>query len=227
MNQPKPLYPESRIIRRLGMWAPDPSSPGERANLNWAMKGSNLELVVWTRSPAEKVKAPIKANLNTLQAQVLCDMIKNVCATPGKNFDDIPLKNMRRTNKEDPDSFKELYDQAVIRVAKTSEGMVQIGVFDSDESRPRIFFPFILDRWTGNLKRNGQDMTLDEVSQMVALQYSRILSEILNREIEMTTNAENAERYPNDKNKPQGQFKKPFTPRVENKAPPNFDDLAY
>lgn len=225
MAEQKPIYPEPRVFRRLSQWAPDPSKEGERANLNWQMKGSNLELIVWSRGPNEAGKPPIRANLNTLQAMALVEMIKQVASGPGKNWRDLPVKNMRRANKEDPDSAKEMYDQAMVRVAKTSEGVVQIGVFDADETRPRILFPFTLDRWTGLIKINGEQMEQSEVSVMVANQYVRILSEVLTKEIELTTNTENAARYPSDFKGKQPQKKAYSKPAGAPEG--GFEDMTY
>ena len=50
----KPNYPEPKILRRLSLWAPDPSAENERAQFVWQVKNDNLELVVWTRGPSEK-----------------------------------------------------------------------------------------------------------------------------------------------------------------------------
>lgn len=224
----KPLYPEAEVIRRFSQWTEDPSAIGERANLNWQMKGSNLELIVWTRSPADKGKPPIRANMNTLQAGILIDNLRAVAVSPTKVAMDISMKNMRRADKNNSDSAREMYDQAIVRVVKTTEGIVQIGVFDADDTRPRILFPFILDRWTGFVKRNGEAMSASEVSAMVAQRYATILEDIINRRIEMTTNTENDARYPKP-NKPNGQFNKSSTsgsPRPA-AASSQFEDITY
>lgn len=199
----KPLYPEPRVIRRLTQWTPDPSAPGERANMNWQLKGHNLEIIVWPRAASEKGKPPIRANMHTLQANILIEHIRLVAAEQGKTFRDLPLRNKRKANKDDPDSQKEIYDQAIVRVVKTTEGVVQIGVFDVDESRPRILFPFILDQWTGFLKYNGEPLTIGEVSSMVATRTAQILEDLLNSNVEVTTESENKQMYqPTTKTKP-------------------------
>lgn len=222
MSEQKPLYPEPKIIRRLSQWAPDAQNPGERANLNWQIKGSNLELIVWARGASEKGKPPIRANLNSLQAMILIDHIRSVAESPSKDFRDIPLRNMRKANKDDPDSIKEMYDQATVRVVKTSEGVVQIGIFDADETRSRILFPFTLDRWTGIIKHSGEPLDQAGVSVMVAKQYAHILTYIINKEMEITSNTENSQRYPAPGSSPKPPYKKPASGPVI-----SFDDITY
>lgn len=226
MSEQRTPYPEAKVIRRFSMWAADPGAAGQRVSMDWQMKGSNLELIVWLRSENEKGKPPIRANLNTTQGMMLVDMIRQVAAMPGKGFMDLPVKNMRKINKDDPDSAKEMYDQARVRVVKTTEGVVQIGIFDPDESRTRVLFPFTLDRWTGNLIRNGEAMDQSEVSVMVAKQYANILNDILAREMEITTKTENSARYPSEY-KGKTPYKKPNAPSGGPSAPPAFDDIAY
>lgn len=221
MSEQKPLYPEAKIIRRLSQWAPDPQNTGERANLNWQLKGSNLELIVWARGASEKGKPPIRANLNSLQAMILIEHIRMVADSQSKDFRDLPLKNMRKTNKDDPDSQKEMYDQATVRVVKTSEGLVQIGIFDADESRSRILFPFLLDRWTGLVKHSGEPLNQSEVSAMVAKCYANILHDIIIREMEITSNTENNQRYQTTV-KPIQTYKKPSASDIN-----SFEDITF
>ncbi len=189
----KPVYPESKKIRRLTMWTPDPSAEGERASLEISVRGSNFEIIVWARGPAEKGKPPIRASLNTINMSLLVNNLIQVANSPGKEIADFTTRNMRKS--EGDASKREIHDQAIVRVCKSAEGIVFLGVFDADESRSRILFPFMLDRWTHLVKRSGESMSEAEVSKMVAIATAEILNEVKLRFIEITTDVENKELY--------------------------------
>lgn len=225
----KPLYPEPRVFRRLAQYSPDPSAEGERASLQWQMNGSNPALIVWTRGVNEKGKPPIKANLNTMSGLNLLDNITKVIASPPKTVIDLPIPYSKKVENEGVER-REYFEQAVVRVVKTSEGIVQIAVIDKDETRPRILFPFMLDRWNGLVKVSGEPLTEAEVSCMVATNYVRILREHFIKEVELTTDSENKERYPREGFKPgtQSKFqKKPQASEGFKKPVPNFEDINY
>ena len=229
MSQPQTpnKFPEPKIIRRLTQWAPDPSSENkERASMTYAIKGSNIELLVWTRGPMDKSKPPIKANMSVLQVYMLCDMIDQVAASAQKDIKEFPLNYERSTDPNNKDAKRELYEQSLIRVVKNSEGLMSIGLFDpKDDTRSRILFPFILDRWTGIVKSNGQPLDLSEVSCMVARSYARILREVTVQHIEATTNEENQSRY-GDRTAP----KKPYNQQKPQQSSQNLDtftDITY
>lgn len=226
-SKPTSPFPESKIIRRLTMWAPDPSSPNkERAQMTFGLKGNNLEILVWTKGPQDGSRGPIRGNLGLIQVEMLCELIKQVTSTEGKNFADVSLNHSRSTNPEDPKAPKEIYEQAVIRVAKNSEGLMSIGVFDHDETRSRIFFPFLLDRWTGGLKKNGEPMDLAQVSCMVADSYARILRSVMTNNAEITSNEENRVRYPS---KGEQRTQKPRQQEKSTAPSSDFDvdDIPY
>lgn len=188
----KPIYPEPRILRRLSLWAPDPSAENERAQFVWQVKNDNLELVVWTRGPSEKGKPPIRAGLNYENTLTVCDMIEKVTSAPGKFYGDFPLYTLRRTTGEN----RERVLQSTVRVVQTSEGIIQIGVFDADETRPRILFPFALSRWNDLVKYNGEPVTESEASKQVARNYAAIFRQAALDCAKPTTNAEHAAMYP-------------------------------
>ena len=188
----KPNYPEPKILRRLSLWAPDPSAENERAQFLWQINKDNLELVVWTRGPSEKGKPPIRAGLNYENSLTVCDMIDKVIAADGKFYGDLPLFTLRRTTGE----TRERVLQATIRVVQTSEGIIQIGVFDADEIRPRILFPFTIGRWQDFVKFNGESVTESEASKQVARNYSTIFRNAALDVAKPTTNAEHAIMYP-------------------------------
>lgn len=189
----KTPYPESKKIRRLTMWTPDPSSEGERASLDISVRGSNFEITVWARGPAEKGKPPIRASLNTMNMGFLVNNLKHVANSPGKEIADFTTRTSRKS--EGDATKREVVDQAVVRVCKSAEGIVFLGVFDADESRSRILFPFTLDRWTGLVKNSGEMMTEADVSKMVALNTAEILHEVKLRYVEITSDTENKELY--------------------------------
>lgn len=191
----KPLYPESKKIRRLTMWTPDPSAEGERASLDISVRGFNFEITVWARGPAEKGKPPIRASLNTVNLGILVDNLRYIANCPSKDIADFTTRNMRKS-ESDP-MKREVHDQAIVRVCKSAEGIIFLGVFDMDESRSRILFPFTLDRWTHMVKRSGQPLTEADVSKMVALGVADILNEVKNKNVEITSDVENKELYPN------------------------------
>lgn len=191
-------YPEAKIIRRLSLWAPDPGSPNkERGNMTFALKGNNLEILVWTRTEAHKGKGPIRANMSLLQIMTFCDYLEKVAASPDKAMEEIPVLYPAKADPNNPTAKRELEEQSVLRVVRNSEGLMSVGLFDlKDDTRSRILFPFVLDRFTGILKSNGEPLDLAEVSSMVAKSYAKILRSIFIDNIEMTTNEENAIRYP-------------------------------
>lgn len=202
MAETKPAYPETKKIRRLSMWAPDPSAEGERASLDFSVRGFNYEITVWPRGPAEKNKPPIKASLNATNLGILIDNIRFVANAPGKEIADFTTRNMAKV--EGDAEKREIRDQGVVRVCKSTEGIVFIGVFDADETRSRILFPFSLDRWTGKLVRGGQQLSESDVSKMVALNTAKILEDVLNKNLEITSDTENKELY-GDRAKPAGK----------------------
>ena len=193
MSEQKPAYPENKKIRRLTMWAPDPSSETERATLDFSVRGYNYEITVWTRGPAEKGKPPIKASLNATSIGILIENLRFVANAPGKEIADFTTRNSRKV--EGSPEKREVHDQGVVRVCKSDQGIVFIGVFDADETRPRILFPFTLDRWTGKLVRGGQQLTESDVSKMVALNVATILEDVHKKNLEITTDSENKEMY--------------------------------
>lgn len=224
MTEKQFKYPEPAVIRRLTQWAPDPGAKNERASLNWQVNGSNMELLVWSKGPSEKGKPPIRAGINTLQVMLLSSIILEVSKSDGKTYRDLPLKNMRKVDKDDPKSEKELYNQSTVRVVKNTDGVVSIGVFDADETRTRILFPFLLDRWTGLITAAGKPLELSEVSVMVAKQYAKIIENIALKEIEISTNTEYQNRY----QKPQSsanntQQREPLKTSREKE----FEDITY
>lgn len=188
----KPNYPESKVLRRLSLWAPDPSAENERAQFMWQVKNDNLELVVWTRGPTEKGKPPIRAGLNYENTLTVCDMIDKVIAHDGKYYGDFPLFTLRRTTGE----TRERVLQSTIRVVQTSEGIIQIGVFDADETRPRILFPFVISRWNDYVKFNGEAVSESEASKQVAKNYAAIFRKAAMDCAKATSNAEHAAMYP-------------------------------
>jgi hypothetical protein len=189
----KPAFPDPKKIRRLTMWAPDPAAENERATFEWSVRGSNFEATVWPRGPAEKGKPPIRASLNTINLSALIDNIRHVANAPGKEVADLQTRNMRRVGDTEK---KEIFDQAIVRVCKSAEGIIFIGIFDADESRSRILFPFTLDRWTGFIKRGGETMSEADVSKMVALCTADILESVVRANIEVTSDEKNRELYP-------------------------------
>lgn len=216
-------YPEPKIIRRLTLWAPDPGAPNERAQMTFAEKNGNLEILVWSRSPSEKGKAPIRGNLGLNQILAVCQQLEAVAKGEIKDFL-LELKNSRK-NPENPEGPKEVYVQGAVRVARTSEGFVVIGVFDQDTTRPRILFPLTFDQWTGMMKVNGEPLDQQTVSSIVAKNYARILREVFLSNIEMTTNAEHSLRYgATNNNAKKPQQNKSNKPAFNNDG---FDDISF
>lgn len=195
-QQPQKQYAEPQVISRLSMWAPDPGSTAmERANMTFAKKGNNLEILVWPRNPTDKGKPPIRANLNITQIELLTAGLREAAATQDKFKLDIPINYGRKVKSEDNREKMEIFLQSTIRIARNSEGLICILLLDPDDTRARILFPMELDRWTGNLIRNGVPLTAAEMSNGVAIGYANILESIFRNCVEMNTREQNAERY--------------------------------
>ena len=188
----KPSYPEPRVIRRLSLFAPDPGAENERAQLLWQFNRDNPELVVWTRGPSEKGKPPIRAGLNYENALTLCDMVERVAKNDGKMVGDLPIFTLRATSE----GRRERVLQSTIRVAQTSDGLMQIAVFDADETRPRILFPIMISRWNDYVKYNGESVTESEASRAVAINYAAIFRKNVLDCSKPTTNSEHQAMYP-------------------------------
>lgn len=223
-QQPR-TFIEPKIINRLTLWAPDPSSTTmERANMTHAEKGSNLEILVWAKGPGDVGKAPIRANLNIRQILMYTKALNEAADTTGEYRMDLPIKNGRRVTGENGKETTEVYDQATLRVARNSAGYVVIALLDKDETRSRILFPLELDRWSGNLIRNGVPLTVEEMSGEIARGYARILEHHFLNRVEALTRTENSQTYPREG---AGAPKKPVSPKASSGFDNGFDDISY
>lgn len=199
---PRQFAEEPELVR-FQMWAPDPNAEGERANLKFVFRGSNPGIVVWLRGPTEKGKAPVRAAFNSMNYGFFLDALRSIADAPAGSKADMELKNSRRL----PDGGKEDYVQSYVRIAKNPEGVVVIGVFDAqDDTRSRILFPLMLDRWTGNIKRNGEALELPEISSMIARQLAGILEFEYRKRMQWQTREEQqAQQAQFEANRPQNR----------------------
>ena len=218
-------FVEEPELVRFQMWAPDPNAEGERANLKFVFRGPNPGIVVWLRGPNEKGKPPVRAAFNSMNFGFFIDALRTIAdAAPGTKPADMATKNSRRL----PDGGKEDFVQSYVRVARNEDGLVCVGVFDAqDDTRSRILFPLVVDRWTGVIKRNGEALDLPEISSMIAKQLAGILEhEYHKRMLWQTREEQQAQQAQFEANRNQGTRGKSGGGGNYQKKSNNFGDFS-
>lgn len=153
---------------RASMYTLAPGSDRERASLVWSVLNGNPRLTCWTRVPDDKDKGRIQAGIGiTAMLAMLSRMEEIYKGAP----DDRNAMDVLGANK---DASGNLIDRTRVMTSrvlfgKNADGICWISLVSADESRPRIVFNFGAFEWHPLRKRNGEEFTASEISQVHAL----------------------------------------------------------
>lgn len=174
-NQQTNDYPEPAYFYRLELATPDPENDKEMARMMIGIDGETPEILVWPRGASQKGKPPIRARLNTtaLGEVISQQLVAAADGEPGHKGI-TPVHASRKT----PDGKFERKVVSSIITAKRKDGVVVFGVYDADETRTRILFPFTKLDWLGTPTIGGEPISESELSRGMAKWYAKAFERI-------------------------------------------------
>lgn len=157
-------YSEPAYFYRMQLNTPDPDLPTENAAMMFGLDGDTPEVLVWPRGESQKGKGPIKARMNTTaMGRDLSNLLKEAADGEPGFKGTLPVLGNRY---EDGKPIQKTVSTFVC--GKRKDGVVVIGLFDADETRPRILFPFTHLDWVGMPIVNGTATTEADFSKKAA-----------------------------------------------------------
>lgn len=154
------VYSEPVYFYRLQLNTPDPDAPLEQAAMMIGLDGDTPEVLVWPRGESQKGKGPIRARMNTTAfGNTLANMMRKVAAGEPGIKGTLPVLGSRY---EEGKSVQKVVANFVC--GKRSDGVVVFALFDTDESRSRILFPFTQVDWVRPPEFGGEPISDAELS---------------------------------------------------------------
>lgn len=171
----KPKFSDPVFIYRLQLNTPDPDKPTENAAMMFGMDGDTPVILVWPRGDEQKGKGPINARLNTTAfGRDIVTMLRKAVEVPDKYKATLAIEGNRYIN-----GVPEKKHISTFVVAKRSDGVIVVGLFDQDTSRPRILFPLTQLDWVQAPVINGENMSEEELSKRTALFYANYFERLV------------------------------------------------
>lgn len=170
-------YSEPVFIYRLQLNTPDPSNPKENAAMMFGIDGDTPEILVWPRSEAEKGKGPIRARLNTTAFGR--DFVYMLRKAADSTEEKLKLTMNIEANRKTEDGRMERKHVSTLVVAKRSDGVIVIGLYDQDTARSRILFPLTQMDWVQRVQVNNEPIDEAEVSRVTARYYADFFEKLV------------------------------------------------
>lgn len=167
--------------RKLVLFAKCPTAVGKYSTLTWSIINNNPRITVRTNDPDEMNKEQnwgrITAALDTPVFYAFLELIKEAVAAPNDWKKKILNKNytfFTGKRSEKPEVVSELW------VGKDKDGKVWISVIDAlKPNRPKIQFFFECPNFHGFVEGDGSPVSDGKVSQLFAMGYVNILSQLM------------------------------------------------
>ena len=181
-------YSEPVFIYRLQLNTPDPTNPQENAVMMFGMDGDTPEILVWPRNENEKGKGPIRARLNTTAfGRDLVYMLRRAADSTDEK---LKLTMNVEANRKTEDGRMERKHVSTVIVAKRSDGVIVIGLYDQDTARSRILFPLTQLDWVQRIQVNGETIDEAEASRVTARYYANFFEKLVYDKALMQTTQE-------------------------------------
>lgn len=181
-------YSEPVFIYRLQLNTPDPTNPQENAVMMFGMDGDTPEILVWPRNEAEKGKGPIRARLNTTAFGR--DFVYMLRKAADSTEEKLKLTMNIEANRRTEDGRLERKHISTLVVAKRSDGVIVIGLYDQDTARSRILFPLTQMDWVQRVQVNGEAIDEAEISRVTARYYANFFEKLVYDKALMQTTQE-------------------------------------
>lgn len=172
----KPREKTAMDMRKLKL-STDSVVPGKKAQLVFGIHANNPRVTVYTGDPSEASNdkagyGKIQANLDAPIFETFIGMIEHAATVREEWSAKIENKNYtwysgKRSDK--PVLLSELW------VGRSKDGLVWVSVISADQNRPKLRFYFTPSEFHHFVKRTGEPFAKDEVNNLYALGYARLL----------------------------------------------------